>query len=482
MVAEDNQANENNALVSATRGDTKFPYRIAERYHCKGYLGGGGSGLVFKAWDDMLQRMVAIKFIRAPSFIARQRLVGEARALAKVNHPSICSIYDIGEPVDEHSSLFMVMELIEGPRLAELSGLISTEQAIEMIHKLAEGVSELHAVGLVHNDINPGNVIIKQHNSEEPLPTLIDLSIAGRPSTSGQIRSFGVTPLFAAPEQRSGHPIPSDALEKVDVYNLGALLFFLITGQAPTTNPETQLKAHRQQCNRELRRFILRCLAPEPSKRFHSVAEVARLLGGLRYHKSNWRPTAIAAFLVITAIVGVYSFINADLGDTNDMPSERIDLLSQASMHALYAVQLQQDAKLNEARKQAHKSVQYYRQAILLSNGQSIRPLVQLVDFLVNAKSLFSRSELSALLLDTVAQTETSANTNNSHQLAFALAQIYYQLATLHQSQLSLSTRWAERASEEINRALDQQPDSSRYHMLRCKIRELRHQPNDGTC
>lgn len=470
-----------------TTEEARFPYRIADRYHCKGYLGGGGSGLVFKAWDDMLQRMVAIKFIRNPSLIARQRLVAEARALAKVNHPSICSIYDIGEPVDEHSSLFMVMELIEGPRLTELAGQLSTASAIKIIHKLAEGLSELHAAGLVHNDINPGNVIIKQQDGDEPFPTLIDMSIAGRHSHPIRARGFGVTPLFAAPEQSNGDVINPRERERVDIYSLGALLFFLITGQAPNKHPEKLLREHNDRCPAPLRRIILHCIARDPSKRFHSATQLVEALGPLRYPKRPWLPIAAViagSCLAVAAAVTVVHNIDFTMtrGNTENIKL-REELMSQATAYALYAEQLQIDNKHNEARKQAQKSVQYYRRAIAVSEEANIRPIMQLIDFLLSYQRLFSTSELSALLLDTLAQLEERKEiSSDDHLLSFTRARIYFNLAKLHKDQEHLTDRWAQRALSEVKRAVKKQPALERYTQLQCRVEKHLDQSSTGTC
>ena len=470
-----------------TTEEVQFPYRIAERYHCKEYLGGGGSGLVFKAWDDMLQRMVAIKFIRNPSLITRQRLVAEARALAKVNHPSICSIYDIGEPVDEHSSLFMVMELIEGPRLTELAGQLTTASAIKIIHKLAEGLSELHAAGLVHNDINPGNVIIKQQDSDEPFPTLIDMSIAGRHSHPVRSRGFGVTPLFAAPEQHEGNVIHPQQRELVDIYSIGALLFFLITGQAPQKHPDKILREYRDRCNSPLRSIILNCIAHEPTRRYKSANQLVQELGPLRYPRRPWLPIAsviAGSGLALAAVVGVVQ--NIEFGATADNKETALlqdELLSQATAYALYAEQLRSDNKHNEARKQAQKTVQYYRRAIAVSETNNIKPVMRLVDFLLNFQQLFSVSELSALLLDTLTQLETKDKLHsNDHLLSFTQARIYFNLAKLHRDQEHLSERWAKRALSEVKRAVNKQPALERYTQLQCRIEKYLGQSSTGTC
>ena len=109
-----------------------FPYPIPERYQCEGLLGYGGSGLVYKAYDERLQRTVAVKFARSPSLVSRNRLVREARLLSQVSHPSLCRVYDIGEPEVTSSSLFLVMEYVEGTRLDKLNKHLSVNDAVEI--------------------------------------------------------------------------------------------------------------------------------------------------------------------------------------------------------------------------------------------------------------------------------------------------------------------------------------------------------------
>lgn len=471
--------------VDNTTAPLRFPYRIASRYHCKGYLGSGGSGLVFKAWDDLLQRMVAIKFIRNPTFVTRQRLVSEARALAKVNHPSLCSIYDIGEPVDEHSSLFMVMELIEGARLSELPGQLNVETTVRLIQKLAEGVAQLHAAGLVHNDINPTNVIIKHNNADEPIPTLIDLSVADTPSKAYRNKQtgFGVTPLFSAPEQNEPKLKQAPRRELVDIYSLGALMFFLLTGQAPTSNPQQQLTEHAAQCPARLKKLISKCLARDPEQRIQSAGLLAQRLAAYRYQRYSWFPIAglvVGTTILFTATIAAFSG-NDSMADTE--PLAQLDVESiwthQGIAYALYTSQLLQQNRPREAQQQANLAVRFFQLA-LENETPEVTAVSEFISFLERDDSLFNPSERTALLIDTASRIEETEV--KQHVRAYALARIYFKLARLHHSQPHLHSRWQERALSAVSSALEEHPNSQRYQQLRCEIMASNQQSSGGTC
>lgn len=462
--------------------EVSFPYRIASRYHCTGYLGSGGSGLVFKAWDDLLNRSVAIKFIKHPSFVTRQRLVTEARSLARVNHPSLCSVYDIGEPVDENSSLFMVMELIEGARLSELAGQINVETAVRIVTRLAEGVSQLHAAGLVHNDINPANVIIKRDNSDEPTPTLIDLSIANLQSYKLQSKhpGFGVTPLFGAPEQRDNKR-SIDNSERVDIYSLGALLFFLITGQAPSKQPERKLKEYSDRCPKRLRRIILRCIEDDPDARYPSALALAQELAAYRYQRYPWIIPAVGVIcigLIVSSAVGLFYG-----SDSKHFRQRLVDddgsvtLTDHALAHALYSQSLVDQGNPQRARQQARLAIDFFKVEISRTSSP-LDVADSFVPFLESVESLFTLSESTAILLDATAVIKAANERQPHHRLQFLLAQIYQRLAATHKNQPHLRERWHKSAMGAISRALAKQPTAQSYRLLKCQLL----QSNGGTC
>ncbi|MGM0480938.1 MAG: protein kinase domain-containing protein [Pseudomonadota bacterium] len=469
--------------------ELKFPYPIASRYQCKKYLGSGGSGSVYKAWDDLLQRFVAIKFIKTPSFIARQRLVGEARALAKLNHPTLCSVYDVGEPVGANSSLFLVMELVEGHPLTELAENISVNKAIAILHMLAEGVAELHAAGLVHNDINPTNVIIKQHKTKQLLPVLIDLSVAESFSdTQVQPRGFGITPLFSAPEQNQQLAINS-AKELVDIYSLGALLFFLLTGQAPSRQSAQRLKSSAIECPRPLRNVILTCLADDPADRYQSAESLAQQLARLRYQKKHWIPlsAAITASLFVAGVAGTMIIAPSVPPYLQVANAQQPKLLVQRGVALAHHVEHLVDVdNPDDARKLAQLALNLFNQA-LQENETNINALLQLVNFLEQqAPELFTQSELTALLLDSASRLEQLNPSNGNHLLWFNQARLYQTLAEHYEHQEHLATRWYRAALQAAEQAMTLRPDSVQYQQLYCQLLKSSSlstaQSSNGTC
>lgn len=451
-----------------------FPYRIASRYQCISYLGGGGSGLVFKAWDELLQRMVAIKFIRHPSYVAKQRLLEEARALAKVNHPSICSIYDIGEPVSEHSSLFMVMELIEGTRLSEQAGKLPIAVILRIMQHLTEGVALLHSAGLVHNDINPANIIIKRCNADDHIPTLIDLSVANIQSSGPRVRhaGFGVTPLFGAPEQKKQNV---EHRELVDIYSLGAVLFFLITGQAPSEKAEQLLKSDTERCPKKLADIVLKCIAEQPSDRYQSATILAQELAKFQYQRSPIKHTAlwgsgIVALILLSLAVSQELSGPSSYDAASPLSQDFVSSLhSKANAYILMSKEALHQGDRSQAEEYARRAVNGYRRAIIEQPGD-LASIQQLADFLGSYSELFSKPELSAILLDMAAKLSQISADKSSSAVCYGLAKMYYQLALMHESQSDLVERWNALAVQYIESALQQHPDSRRYQQLRREL------------
>ncbi|WP_404400188.1 serine/threonine protein kinase [Idiomarina seosinensis] len=463
----------------------EFPYPIASRYHCEKYLGSGGSGAVYKAWDDLLQRFVAIKFIKMPSFISRQRLVNEARALAKLKHPSLCSVYDVGEPADTNSSLFLVMELAEGRPLTELAENISVTDAVLIVQTLTEGVAELHAAGLVHNDINPTNVIVERHPNQQLVPVLIDLSVA-EPFSDTNVRQRGpdTPPLFSAPEQSHSRPVNS-AKELVDIYSLGALLFFLLTGQAPSEQAGRRLKSSAVKCPRSLRKIILTCLAQDPADRYQSAETLAQQLTGFLYQKNHWLPLSVAvasALLLtgmITAIVSTSPVSTYLQGSGLQQPKL---LVHRGMALANHVEHLMRVDNAGDARTLAQLAINLFNHA-LEENEADINALLQLVDFLEQQeRGPFTKSELTALLLDSASRLEQLNPNDDNHLLWFNQARLYQALAEQYERQPHLASRWYKAALHAAEQALYLQPDSAQYQQFYCQLQNFTDQSNSGTC
>ncbi len=206
------------------------PYRLEHP------LGSGGMGEVWRAWDERLERWVALKQIRADATLrhGRERLRREARAVARLNHPAIVQIYDILEGTDGD---WIVMELVEG---RTLRGLLDEEaalppaQAVRLCREIAEGLAEAHAQGILHRDLKANNVIVGSSGRAK----ILDFGLAKEIPREGDPESqdlTGSTPgvilgtAFAmSPEQVLGRPLD----QRSDLFSLGSLFYEMLTGEA----------------------------------------------------------------------------------------------------------------------------------------------------------------------------------------------------------------------------------------------------------
>ncbi len=226
------------------------PYRI------EGKLGEGGMGEVFRAVDSRLGRAVAIK-ITHERFSSR--FEREARAIASLNHPNICTLHDVGPN-------YLVMELVEGQTVAQRlkQGLIPIEMVRQYGLQIAAALTEAHAKGIVHRDLKPGNIMIAKSGVK-----ILDFGLAKSrqdETVTGSHMLIG-TPAYMAPEQREGKPADT----RSDIYSFGCVLYEMATGARITSQ-------RRRISSPKLERIIERCLEEDPGRRWQSVAEVMREL------------------------------------------------------------------------------------------------------------------------------------------------------------------------------------------------------------
>jgi len=208
------------------------PERIGP-YHITGKLGEGGMGVVYIAHDTRLNRNVALKMIRgAADDDLRKRFLREGQSAARVNHPNICLLYDIGE-CEGHP--FLVMELLEGTPLAKrlAAGPIPVPEAVQITLGILSALSALHRCNILHRDLKPSNVFLTTHGVK-----LLDFGLA-KPLTpahdpNGQTQTeitqqgvIAATPRYASPEQIMGKPLDL----RSDLFSAAALLFEMLTGQ-----------------------------------------------------------------------------------------------------------------------------------------------------------------------------------------------------------------------------------------------------------
>ena len=257
------------------------------RYQIIKELGCGGMGKVFHAYDASLKRNVALKTIlQSNDTVAIQRFSREAEAMARLSHPNIVKIYDVGV-IDE--VYYFTMELIRGLSLSDwiAAERLTVRRAVMVLHKVTEAIDYAHQQGIIHRDLKPGNIII----NEEGEPFVMDFGLARETQGSDAGLSKSGMPLgtlkYMPPEQAMGEKREID--ERSDVYALGAVLYELLTGRAPfqgTTTHVILLKileeepiAPRELSKKipaELEAICLKAMAKDKRRRYQSAHELSR--------------------------------------------------------------------------------------------------------------------------------------------------------------------------------------------------------------
>jgi serine/threonine protein kinase/Flp pilus assembly protein TadD len=275
-------------------GKTISHYRI----HAK--LGEGGMGAVYRAEDLTLGRDVALKFLPSDTAAdpqARKRLLKEAQAASRLNHPNIATIYEVNAT---ENSPFISMELVTGETLKQilLHAALTPEQFVSTARQIAEGLQEAHRSGVYHRDIKPGNVMLDSRSRVKILDFgLAELArheraageteetFATRASTQN---ATGGTVPYMSPEQLRGEPVDA----RSDIFSFGVLLYECLTGRVPFQGetsidilyailraPYMPLRTLVPQIDPEWEKLIDRCLAKSPAQRFASMEEVLKELG-----------------------------------------------------------------------------------------------------------------------------------------------------------------------------------------------------------
>ncbi len=255
------------------------PYEVVR------WIGDGGMGVVYEARDTRLDRKVAIKLLphawsRDPQ--ARERFAREARAASALDHPNICSIYDIGETegLEAVPRTFIVMAFYDGETLERKleRGPMESAEAREIAVQVARGLERAHAAGIVHRDVKPANVMVTGHGEVK----ILDFGIAKVAGDAGLTRS-GVspgTPAYMSPEQSRGEQVDG----RTDVWSLGAILYQMLAGRRPFPGKSAMAVYFAIQNEdpgplpegvpEELARVVTKALAKDPETRYPSVAEM----------------------------------------------------------------------------------------------------------------------------------------------------------------------------------------------------------------
>ncbi|WP_405991994.1 serine/threonine-protein kinase [Streptomyces sp. NBC_00986] len=202
--------------------------RIDGRYLLHEPIGTGGMGVVWRAWDERLQRWVAVKCARLDDDRATRRLMGEARNAGRLHHPNIVAVFDY---IDEGTTCWIVMEYVPSRSLAQLMaerGPLAPEEAGSIGCQIADALVKSHRAGVVHGDVTPENILV----TDEGVARLTDFGISralGNDATQNTTGTVRGKPRYLAPELAKGQP----AGEKSDVFSLGASLFAAVEGQSP---------------------------------------------------------------------------------------------------------------------------------------------------------------------------------------------------------------------------------------------------------
>lgn len=217
------------APASAPLPPTLFPGALLGRYTIEGRIGSGGMGIVHRATDRRLKPTVAIKGL-PPDLIrdqsAKQRFLQEAQAASALDHPNICTIYEINETDD--GQLYLVMAYYEGETLKERinRGPLPVDDAIDIATQIGEGLAEAHRAGIVHRDIKPANVFITKAGAVK----ILDFGLAKLESSEDVTQTGTVgTVAYMSPEQARGRQVD----HRTDVWSLGVVLYEMLAGQAP---------------------------------------------------------------------------------------------------------------------------------------------------------------------------------------------------------------------------------------------------------
>jgi serine/threonine-protein kinase len=251
-------------------------------------IGAGGMGRVYRAHDPTLGRAVALKLIHHDEPRLAQRLLQEARAQARVEHPHVCRIYEAGE---HQGRPYIAMQLVEGGTLKSLRGQLNVESAVRLMKQVAEGVHAAHRVGLIHRDLKPSNVLVERTEDGDLLPYVVDFGLA-RELDAPEATASGVlgTPFYMSPEQAQGDGRGVD--RRSDVYGLGATLYDVLAGRPPfegdssigvllkvigeEPQPLGQLNAS---VPADVQTIVMKCLEKAPGRRYDSARALADDLG-----------------------------------------------------------------------------------------------------------------------------------------------------------------------------------------------------------
>lgn len=371
------------------------------QYRVLGRIGGGGMGVVYKALDTRLERPVALKFLSrrlVGEERAKQRFLHEARAASAIDHPNICTIYDVEETAD--GELVLVMAFYEGQTVAErlrARGALPPDEAVDLARQLLNGLARAHEAGIVHRDVKPGNLMVTRFGELKILDFgLAKLTGALDLTQPGMVHG---TAAYMAPEQAQGHA----ADHRADVWAAGVVLYEMLAGRCPFSgdNPATVLYSvvhdeppplaeHRDDLPSMLDEVLRGALQKRPEQRYQTARELLADLEGPPPSFSSpptlafpapGKPSPVRSILVLP-----FSNVPADpeLDYFSDGLTDEV-ITDLSAIEALRVISRTSAMQLKGTSKDVRTigrelSVQYILEGAVRIRGDSLRLTAKLVD------------------------------------------------------------------------------------------------------
>ena len=284
---------------------------LAGKYRIIEPIGRGGMGVVYKAEDITLERIVALKFLPAElteNPEARERFIREAKAAAALSHPHICTVHEIGEQENQY---FIAMEYVEGQSLKDKirKGALDQAEALNIAIQVAEGLKEAHEKGIIHRDIKPGNIMVTDKGTAK----VMDFGLAkvfGASLITKEAKTMG-TVSYMSPEQAQGQIVD----HRTDIWSLGVVLFEMVAGQLPfggdneasllfsiVHRAPSQIRKTKPWTAPGMERVIAKALEKNPSDRYQSMGE---MLEDLRALAEGMKPLRAKGGLLRGRILGI---------------------------------------------------------------------------------------------------------------------------------------------------------------------------------
>jgi serine/threonine protein kinase len=353
-------------------------------YEVQEVLGRGGCGIVLKAFDEKLHRVVAIKTMvpeLAATSPARKRFIREARATAAIRHENVVAIY----AVEEKPLPFLVMEYIDGQNLQDKIlqvGPLDIADVISLGRQIARGLEAAHAQGLIHRDIKPANILL-EHGTGRPKITDFGLVRSADDASLTQSGAISGTPLYMSPEQAQGQKVD----HRSDLFSFGSVLYVMCCGRPPFRAPtaiavlrrvvEVQPRPIREitpEVPTWLAEIIAKLQAKDPTQRFASATEIATALeqGGNQAKQNTIRSRKNAStdwthhpmhnnqrYIVLAVAIVLVMFIGWGIKTVNTVPAIESSLPTTSinEVPVLTTPTVNEPVAANETPKQAHDPI-----------------------------------------------------------------------------------------------------------------------------